>query len=84
MRRAIAIPYCIDQHEPSKPLRQLVELDDDLSKNEDMLKTLFCETVCDGIPHDELTISEGELESFGDVVVSSNDDSLFLFLTYID
>lgn len=95
MKRAIAIPYSVDQHEPSRPLKQLVclvgnrgfgeclEPTYDLAANEEMLKKLFCETVYDGASFDEITVREGDEWDFGDIVVEAQGD-FFLFLTLTD
>lgn len=83
MKRAIAIPYSVDQHEPSRPLKQLVELLEDPTANEEMLKKLFCETVYDGASFDEITVREGDEWDFGDIVVEAQGD-FFLFLTLTD
>lgn len=79
--QAIAIPYCVDQHEPSRPIKHLIEVDDGPGRDA-MLKQLFIETVYDGATLEEITVREGEEWDYGDIVVAAHED-FFLFITFL-
>ena len=84
MIRAIAMPYCVDQNEPSCPLPFIVELDDNVKARDAKLKQLFNDHVMDIDEEDgcELIVRKGKKNESGDLIVEYGDD-LFLFLTYI-
>ena len=84
MRKAIAIPYCADQNEPSKPLATLVDVPDDKQQFEDLLKQMFATHVCDEADPEELVITHNlpDDKQYGDVTVYW-DPGLYLLLTYV-
>ena len=81
-RQAILLPYCVDQNEPSTPLKFIFNVPDDVVERDKLLRALFIEHVCDDVEEADIHISEPD-EGYGDVVVSWDDD-MFLFLTYIE
>jgi len=78
---AIAIPYCEYQNEPSRPLRQLVEIPSNVAARDEMLKKLFLDKVCDD-PDAEITIYKGKKRDYGDLIVEG-EYGVYLYLTYV-
>ena len=81
--KAIFLPYSCDQNEPSRPLRQVLELPTDIAKRDDLLKRLFIHYVCEVDEEDQadITIREGGENDYGDLVVELSD--MYLFVTYL-
>lgn len=80
--KAIILPYAVDQNEPSRPISMLVDIPDDIQERDELLKQLFVEYVLDSEDDLELTITEGNERSYGDVIVSY-DDSIFMYVVFI-
>ncbi len=85
MKKAIALPYCVDQHEPSRPIKQIISLPDDVEQRDELLKMLFLTHVCelDIEETHEIEINDGTKGAYGDLVVSYGDD-LYLYITFIE
>ncbi len=85
MKKAIVQPYCSDQNEPSRPLRKLVEIPDDIKERNQLLKKLFCEHVLDKSDWegDDPKIRKGRANDYGDLIVEGRFDT-FLFVTFIE
>lgn len=83
MKRAIAIPYCVDQNEPSIPVKQVLELPDDVTARNELLKDIFIERVCD-VERDDLTVKKGKRNDYGDLVVVYGDGDMFLYVTFVE
>lgn len=81
MKKAICLPYCCDQNEPSIPLKQIVTLPDNVAKRNKLLKKLFVEHVCDA-ELKELTVRKGKPDDYGDLFVSYGDE-VYMFVTFI-
>lgn len=87
MRKAIGIPYCCNQNEPSVPLKKLIDIPDDIQQRNKLLLQLFNEHVCDMSDLDddekeEVRITESS-KGYGDIIVSYGDD-VFLYVTFIE
>jgi hypothetical protein len=82
---AILLPYAVDQNEPSKPVKHLVEVPTEKKHRDDVLKQLFVKHVCllDSDEIKDIKIKKGGEKSYGDLVVSWQDDQ-FLFVTFVD
>lgn len=83
MKRAICLPYSTYQNEPSVPIKRIIEIPDDVAVRDKLLADLFTEYVCGGDVH-PVTIKEGGRGCYGDLIVSSGDDDVFMFVTYIE
>ena len=82
MKKAIVVPYAVYQNEPSRPISNLVDIPDDIQERDELLKQLFVEYVLDSEDDLELTITEGNERSYGDIIVSY-DDSIFMYVTFV-
>jgi hypothetical protein len=89
-RKAILLPYCVDQNEPSIPLRFVIVIPDDVEERDVLLRKLFIDHVCgedcfdvDSIKK-EIDIIETPNDGYGDIAVECNSLGLFLFVTYLD
>ena len=82
MRKAVALPYSVDQNEPSKPLAHLVDIPENINDRNDLLKYLFTQHVCDDLHPDEIEVYNGD-QDYGDIVVADLDGNMFLYLTYV-
>lgn len=87
MTQAIAIPYAEGQNEPSKPIRRIVNIPDDIHERNVLLNDLFYEYVI-GNESDrtlELKYTEGDVNDFGDIIVSlAEDEGVYLYITFIE
>ena len=82
MKKAIIVPYAVDQNEPSRPISKLVDIPDDTQERDELLKQLFVEYVLDSEDDLELTITEGNERSYGDIIVSYY-GSIFMYVTFV-
>lgn len=82
MKKAIAVPYAIDQNEPSCPVRFLIDVPDNKKEREAFLKQVFIEHVCDVEP-DELTVKHKK-GAWGDMTVEADDLGLYMYLTFVE
>jgi hypothetical protein len=88
VRKMIAVPYSVDQNEPSKPLRQLVDYDNASDVFEATVKQLYIDHVCDEANVDDIVVQYQFDSQYSDVVVfqdlypSASD--AYLYLTFID
>ncbi len=80
--KAILVPYCCDQNEPSRPLRQIVTIPDNVKARNELLKALF-EEVFETDEPEKLTVRKGGRNDYGDIVVQGPHE-LYLFVTIID
>lgn len=80
--KTIIVPYIVDQNEPSRPLNQVFDLPyhDELRRT--FLKNLFIEHLCTDCNHDDITVTNGKEDDYGDIVVEGP-GGLFLFVTFI-
>ena len=87
MKQAIAIPYAEGQNEPSKPIRQIINIPDDIHERNVLLNDLFYEYVI-GNESDrtlELEYTEGDVNDFGDIIVNlAEDEGVYLYITFIE
>jgi len=86
--KAIVLPYVVDQHEPSTPLRELVDVPDSAVKQLALMERLFEEVF--GNPYEEADeeyvvpkrlISYGTEKGYGDI--NYGDGEFFIFLTFV-
>ncbi len=82
MRKAIILPYAVDQNEPSRPISTLVDIPDDEQARDELLNRLFVEYVLDSDDDLELIINDGNENSYGDIIVSYA-DSIFMYVTFV-
>ncbi len=84
MKRAICLPYCVDQNEPSKPINRIVDLPDNVVLRDTILKKLFNEHVCE-VDEDDIELDErqGEEVNYGDIILSY-DGSVFMYVTFVE
>lgn len=83
MKRAIAMSYCAGQNEPSRPIKRIIEVPDNVAARDKLLKQLFNDHVCEVEDDEDLIIRKGKKDDYGDVIVSDYNGDVFLFLTYI-
>jgi hypothetical protein len=87
MRQAIALPYAEGQNEPSKPVRRIVNIPDDVEERNALLTDLFYEYVI-GNENErtlELKFDDGNVDDFGDIIVSlAEDEGVYLYITFIE
>ena len=85
--KAILLPYCVEQNEPSKPVSILYEVPDDKDQRDKELRELFNKHVCELDDEDlaNLSIKECTGGDYGDIVVAESEfcSDLFLFVTYV-
>lgn len=81
----ICVPYSVDQTEPSRPIRELVEFPDSVEECEAVLARLFKEHVCAEIAGQEDLVYEygGKSDDYGDITVS-HEDEVFMFVTVVE
>jgi hypothetical protein len=82
MKQAICLPYCVDQNEPSKPLKQIISIPDNVVDRDKLLKSLFIEHVCE-VDGDDIEVIDGNENDYGDVIVCYGDD-MFVYVTFIE
>lgn len=82
MRQAIALPYCSGQGEPSRPVKQLVNVPDNVAERDAMLKQLFVETVYDGVTVDKVDVCPCDADDYGDLVVEAR-GGYYLYITFL-
>ena len=80
-RQAILLPYCCDQNGPSVPLKFIVDIPDDVTARDKLLRELFiAHVMCEADAVDvDIDDTAG---GYGDIVLSYND--VFLYVTYIE
>lgn len=86
MRKAIGVPYCCYQNEPSVPLKKLIDIPDDIQKRNELLLKLFHQHVCDisNAYEDDIEVQITESSNgYGDIIVSYDEDC-FLYVTFIE
>lgn len=85
MRRAICLPYSVDQNEPSRPVKQLFTIPEhDVTERDRLLKQLFIQHVCEDCEAEDLSITERQDDQdYGDLTVSYS-DSMMLFVTFVE
>jgi hypothetical protein len=89
MKKAILLPYHVDQNAPSRPLDRVVVLPDNVKERDKLLKKLFVEHVLGedyvkefGLKSSELKVTKGSSDDYGDLIVEFKDDQ-YLFVTYV-
>ena len=83
MKKAILVPYMVDQNEPSQPIDKLANMPEGIVDLKAELARLYGEVFdsCVEQPF-EITIEEGG--RFGDLCISCSDvEGLYLYVTYI-
>lgn len=80
--KAILIPYCEEQNEPSRPLPKVFDLPGTIKPREKVLKDLFIKHIMDDIEPKEIKVKAGNGYDYGDIVVSHN-SGCHLFVTFI-
>lgn len=80
--QAIALPYVIEQNEPSRPIPTIVNLPTEATARRQMILHLMNEHVTE-LADDELTIEDSD-GRYGDVVASDRDGECFLYFTFLD
>ena len=83
MKKAILVAYCCDQNEPSRPLPHIFLIPDHIGIRNALLKKLLV-TEFNLLLNDEtpITITKGNADDYGDLVVAYGDE-MFLFVTFI-
>ena len=74
----IAVPYMVEQNEPSNPIPRLIQVSETTSERDETLRNVFFEEF--GI-REGLTVSERS-NGYGDIQVSWNDE-MYVYFTYI-
>lgn len=84
MKFAIAVPYAMEQNEPSKPLPRLITVNPDQAVFHAELRRLFLEHMGVDCDPDDLEIVDMKASNeYGDIAVSW-EDTLYLYLTYVE
>lgn len=80
--KAIILPYCVDQNEPSRPLNKIYDLPDDVKLRNKLLTELAVETL-NTDPDNKFKVRKGKSDDFGDLVVYDQDCYCLLYVTFI-
>jgi len=89
MRKAIILPYCVEQNAPSQPLKKLFDVPSNVKERDKALIKLFNETFEED-PDDEesgkrkVTVKKGKADDYGDLIVTYGYGDYLLLVTFIE
>ena len=84
--KAIILPYCEDQNEPSIPYKEIFDLDqNDIAARNKLLKDLFVTRVFTSDDDFEVLIYGTEVANrYADIMVTSPGSGVWLLVNFID
>lgn len=83
MKKAILLPYHIDQNEPSIPFKNIYSVPDDVAKRDQELRELFNYYVGEVDDLNDIEVYDRQSDDdYGDVIVTY--DEVFLYVTFVE